>query len=116
MAKAKMETNPQEQTIEQLQERYGKLNTKKIEADRDLKHAVEHLDALKEEARKKFGTDDVNELRTKLNAMKAENDEKRKNYQAELDKIETDLAIVEKGLGAEDVDGGAVAGGTGEKS
>jgi hypothetical protein len=106
MAKAKMETNSADQTIEQLQERYGKLNTKKIEADRDLKHAMEHLESLKKEARENFGTDDVDELRKKLAAMRAENEEKRKNYQADLDKIEADLANVEKNLSADDAEGG----------
>jgi hypothetical protein len=38
----------------------------------------------------------VDELRRKLDAMKAENEEKRKNYQAELDRIETELATVEE--------------------
>jgi hypothetical protein len=106
MTKAKMETNSADQTIEQLQDRFSKLNTKKIEADRDLKHATEHLESLKKEAREKFGTDDVDELRTKLAAMKAENEEKRKNYQADLDKIEADLASVEKNLGAEVAESG----------
>ncbi len=99
---AKMTTVPStaEQTIEQLQERYRDLHTKKIQADTNLENAKAKLEELKEEARQKFGTDDVDELREKLRAMKAENEEKRKNYQAELDRIEADLQNVEKNLGA----------------
>jgi hypothetical protein len=79
-----------------LQERYRDLHTKKIQADTNLENATKTLETLKEEARQKFGTDDVDELRRKLDAMKAENEEKRKNYQAELDRIETELATVEE--------------------
>ena len=107
MTKANTEANGAEQTIEQLQARYHDLHTKKITADANLKNAKEKLDELKEEARQKFGTDDLDELREKLRAMKAENEEKRKNYQAELDKIEADLQNVEKNLGTVDADGNA---------
>ncbi|NLX97992.1 MAG: hypothetical protein GXY83_17655 [Rhodopirellula sp.] len=103
MSKAKAETASSEQTIEQLQARYRELNTKKIQAETNLKNATDHLTGLKEEARQKFGTDDVAELRKKLDAMKAENEEKRKNYQAQLDQIESDLSGVEKKFAAADV-------------
>ena len=97
-----------EQTIEQLQERYGKLHTKKIQAETNLENAKKNLDALREEARQKFGTDDLDELRKKLNDMKAENEQKRRKYQDELDEIETNLANVEKSLAsAESADKGA---------
>jgi DNA repair exonuclease SbcCD ATPase subunit len=102
MSKAKMETEAGKQTIEQLQARYHNLHTQKITADANLENARQNLDKLKDEARQKFGTDDVDELREKLRAMKAENEEKRKNYQAELDRIETDLQSVEKNLDAAD--------------
>jgi chromosome segregation ATPase len=96
MAKTRPETQPADQTIEQLQARYRDLHTKQIQADTNLKNATDQLNKLKEEARQKFGTDDVAELRRKLESMKAANEEKRKNYQAELDRIEKDLAGVEK--------------------
>jgi hypothetical protein len=84
-----------EQSIEELQERYKKLNTRKIQADTNLEHATHRLTELKDEARAKFGTDDVEELRKKLEEMKIQNEEKRKSYQAELDRIEGALAEVE---------------------
>ncbi len=79
MAKTMVETESGDQTIEQLQARYRDLHTKKIQADTNLENATNNLAALKEEARQKFGTDNVDELREKLEAMKAENEEKRKN-------------------------------------
>jgi hypothetical protein len=103
MAKAKMEAESADQTIEQLQTRYRDLHTKQIQADTNLKNATENLTRLKEEARQKFGTDDLDELRIKLESMKAENEEKRKNYQAELDRIETELATVEKKFASAEV-------------
>ena len=66
MAKAKSEPESGGQTIEQLQERYRGLHTKKIQADTNLENAKNKLDELKKEAREKFGTDDVEELREKL--------------------------------------------------
>ena len=102
MSKAKMETEAGKQTIEQLQARYRDLHTKKIQADTNLENAKSKLKELKDEAREKFGTDDVDELREKLRAMKAENEEKRKKYQAELDRIETALQNVETNLDAAD--------------
>jgi hypothetical protein len=102
MTKSNTESKSVNQSIEQLQARYHDLNKKKIQAETNLDNAKKTLDNLKAEAREKFGSDDVDELREKLRAMKAENEEKRQSYQAELDRIETDLANVEKNLGAAD--------------
>lgn len=84
-----------EQTIEQLQKRYQELNTQKIQAATSLEHATTQLDALRKEAREKYGTDDLAALQDKLQAMKAENEAKRQKYQADLEAIEAALAAVE---------------------
>jgi len=112
MSKAKTETASSEQTIEQLQARYRDLNTKKIQAETHLTNATDQLTKLKEESRQKFGTDDVAELRKKLEAMKIENEEKRKSYQAQLDQIESNLSEVEKKFAMADVS----EGGSGEET
>src|SRR5688572_30274124 len=104
MAVRKNEPASELQSIEQLQQRYSELNTKKIQADTSLKHARDQLAALKKEALEKFGTDDVAELRAKLDAMKADNEEKRRQYQVELDRIETELAEVESRFAAQSAD------------
>lgn len=85
-----------QQSIEQLQKRYETLNTKKIQAARDLEHATKNLEDLKSEAKEKYGTDDLDALREKLAVMTRENEEKRSKYQADLDRIETELADVER--------------------
>ena len=99
--------NATEQSIEELQQRYEKLNTRKIQAETNLENTQKQLDSLKKEAREKYGTDDVSKLREKLSAMKLENDEKRRNYQAELDRIEGELQTVEKKFAAADDDSAA---------
>src|SRR6187402_1642112 len=85
-----------EQTIEQLQERYQSLNKKKIQAETNLDHAQKQLTVLQNEAREKYGTDDVSELRKKLAQMTAENEAKRRQYQVDLDRIETELKAVDE--------------------
>jgi chromosome segregation ATPase len=85
-----------EQTIEQLQKRYEGLNNRRIRAESDLANAKRQLDALQQEAREKYGTDDVAQLRQKLAEMKAENETKRSTYQADLDRIEAELQQVEQ--------------------
>jgi len=83
------------QTIEELQKRYQSLNEKKIRSETNLKHARDTLESLKEQARKQFGTDDVAELRAKLDEMTAENNRKREEYQAQLDTIERELTEID---------------------
>jgi SMC interacting uncharacterized protein involved in chromosome segregation len=97
MAKASKELNgirPQ-QGIEELQQRYQSLNAKRITAEADLKNAQKRLDELKQDARAKYGTDDIGELQAKLQEMREENERKRSTYQAELDRIEDALEEVE---------------------
>lgn len=86
---------PSDQEFEQLTKRFETLNRRKIEAETSLKHAQQHLQQLKQEARDKYGTDDIAELQQQLTAMQAENEAKRQAYKTELDKIETDLKDVE---------------------
>jgi len=93
-------TNAKEQSIEELQERYQSLNTRKIQAETNLANAKNQLATLKQEALRDYGTDDLTELRAKLTAMKAENEQKRKTYQADLDRIEAELAVVDQRFAA----------------
>ena len=88
--------NGADQSIEELQERYNQLHTRKIQAETNLKNAEQSLDKLKAQAREKYGTDDLEALQKKLAEMKEENDQKRKDYQQSLDKIEKDLSAVDQ--------------------
>jgi chromosome segregation ATPase len=91
----KSPTKAGEQTIEQLQQRYQSLHTKKIQAETQRDSAKKRLDELKAQAREKYGTDDVAKLQEKLGEIISENDRKRAKYQEDLDKIEKGLAEVE---------------------
>jgi uncharacterized membrane protein YgaE (UPF0421/DUF939 family) len=84
------------QTIEQLRERYQKLNDAKVAANANYQTAHEALEQLKAAARAEHGTDDLEQLKAKLAQMQADNDRKRAEYQAHLERIEGDLREVEK--------------------
>jgi hypothetical protein len=101
---SKKDSEADKQTIEELTERYQGLNKRKIQAETNLKNAQKQLDDLRKQAKKDYGTDDLEELKKKLDAMKQDNEAKRAKYQADLNKIETDLAEVEAkhGVGEED--------------
>jgi chromosome segregation ATPase len=84
------------QSIEDLQERYQLLNTRKIQAETNLANAKKQLEQLQQEAREKYQTDDLAALREKLDTTKAENEEKRRDYQQQLDRIDREIVAVEK--------------------
>ncbi len=84
------------QSIESLTDRYNKLHTRKIEAETNLKTARKQLDRLKQEALEKYGTDDPDALKKKLEEMETENEKKRAQYQQSLDQIESRLKQVEE--------------------
>ena len=62
----------------------------------NLQTAQKQLENLQKEARDKYGTDDLQELKTKLQEMEAENERKRAEYQQSLDSIEQELDEVDQ--------------------
>jgi hypothetical protein len=91
-----LDVHENKQTIEQLTKRYADLHKKKIQAETNLENAEKELARLKEKARSEYGTDDVDELKTKLAVMETENERKRSQYQQSLDKIEMELNAAEQ--------------------
>ena len=102
------EKTKSKQTIDQLKQRYEKLNADKIRAGAQLESAEKHLAQLQQQAREEFGTDDLDELRTKLQQMQDENERRRAAYQASLDQIDVELEAVaaEYGDAGEDAENG----------
>ena len=90
----------EKQTIDELKQRYTVLHERKIKASATLDHAREQLEKLQQQAREQYGTDNVAELRAKLAAMEAENERRRAEYQADLERIETELTAVEEKFAA----------------
>lgn len=86
----------QVESIEQLRERYEKLNHRKTEATTLLKQAEGELERLRAEAKEKFGTDDLEALKKKLAEMEAENLRRREAYQKQLDAIDAALKEVDR--------------------
>lgn len=84
------------QSIEELEERYQHLSQEKVRAETNRENAQKRLDDLKREAKERYGTDDIEELRRKLAEMKQENERKKAEYQQHLNTIETELANVEE--------------------
>lgn len=83
------------QSIDELQRRFQTLNTRKIQAETHLENARKELERLQRDAREKYGTDDVDDLQRKLEQMKSDNEEKRRSYQSDLDRIENELTEIE---------------------
>ncbi len=83
------------QSIEQLGARHSELNRRKIQADTQLEDARKRLETLQAELKAAYGTDDVEQLRSKLEEITAANEAKRIKYQASLDAIELALREVE---------------------
>ena len=105
------------QTIQELQTRYRILDKKKTQAETNLDNAKKALKKLQDEARAKYETDDVAELRAKLKKMKDDNEEARREYQASLDVIEAELQGIETKLNAaETPSNNPTAAPTGEES
>jgi F0F1-type ATP synthase membrane subunit b/b' len=94
------ESNHSEQSIEKLQSRYTDLNTRKIQAETNLKNAQKQLEQFRQQAVKDYGTDDVDELRKQLDELKSENERKREEYQKSLDEIEQNLKKVDEDYAA----------------
>lgn len=82
--------------IEQLKKKHKELEKQKTTAEANLKTATDQLEALKEEAKQKYETDDLDQLRRRLAEMKESNEKKRADYQKHLEEIEIRLAQVEK--------------------
>src|SRR3954453_8690284 len=89
-------TGEEPQDIDQLKQRHRKLNEEKIKAETNELRAREELETLRAEARQKYGTDDLEALKLKLEEMKQDNLRKRREYQAHLDGIQAKLAEVEQ--------------------
>jgi hypothetical protein len=87
--------NNLEPSIEELQKRYKSLETKKITAEANLRTSNQRLEDLKKQARQKYGADDLESLRAKLEEMRQENERKLLAYERHLAEIEASLSEVE---------------------
>ena len=84
------------QSIEELQSRFQKFSDQKIKVETQRDHAQSELEKLKAEALEQFGSDDLETLKSKLAKMKATNEQKRVDYQTQLDQIEQKLGEIDE--------------------
>ena len=82
--------------IEQLKTKHKDLNAKRIAAETNLHNAEEQLADLKKQARERWQTDDLEELKKKLENMKTDNENKRASYQQHIEQIESRLSDIER--------------------
>jgi chromosome segregation ATPase len=85
-----------EDDLAELQKRYGDLSTKKTVAETELKNATQQLEKLQKEARERYETDDLEQLKAKLQQLKEENERKLNEYRQHLDGIEKGLTQIEQ--------------------
>ena len=88
------------QTMDQLKKRFEELSLMKVKYETQRDSAAAELADLKEQALELYGSDDVKQLEKKLSEMKAENEKKRSEYQASLDKIDESLQNVQESFEA----------------
>lgn len=87
---------PQKLDIDALKKEHARLDREKTTAEANLKNANDNLAQLRDEAKRAFGTDDLNELKAKLAQMEADNEMKRAEYQAHLEAIDQKLNQIEQ--------------------
>ena len=83
------------QSIEQLTSRFRKLDTEKTRVQTMLDTTSQRLQELLAEAEEKFGTRDLDELKSKLKQLESENLEMKQHYQQQLESIEGKLATMD---------------------
>lgn len=93
------DNNPSVLDIESLKQQHKQLDTRRTTARAHLATAQKQLEELSAEARKAWGTDNLDELRAKLLAMRQENEQKRAAYQKHLADVQAKLAEVERAFG-----------------
>src|SRR5262245_27607420 len=90
-ARVRSDRSAEPQDIELLKRRHAELHVKKIQAETKKRESENRLTELKRQALEQFGTDDLDELKRKLQSIKAENERKRSGYQEHLDQIDAEL-------------------------
>ena len=88
------------QNMDQLKKRFEELSLMKVKYETQRDSAACELADLKEQALDLYGSDDVKQLEKMLAEMKAENEKKRSEYQASLDKIDANLRNVQESFDA----------------
>ena len=85
----------QEKDFAELKQRFDSLSHEQTRIKAQQETVQNQLDEVKRQAREQFGTDDLDELKSRLKSMQSENEKQRVKYRSQLDKIEKQLADVE---------------------
>lgn len=77
--------------FEELQQKHQQLNAQAIKINTQIEHAQENLKSLKETALKKYGTDDLNELKTMARDLAQQNKQQMENFSDNVFSLEKEV-------------------------
>lgn len=98
---ASQEDKEIQKSLESLRKEYEELHRKKIETDTTLQNLKERLEELRKEAEAKYGTSDVEELKTLLAQWRKENARKVAEYKEHIRSIKEALDEIDAASEAE---------------
>jgi hypothetical protein len=88
-----------ERELGQLKAEYEKLREEQVRAEQTLAHLQAELKALEERALAEYGTSAPDELRAKLEAMRAENERLVSGYREHIASVRQGLQSLEQNSG-----------------
>lgn len=83
---------------EALEERRRNLERRRDRLDITIKQAIQRYKETAKEAREKFGTDDVEELKRMLEERKRHNEKRLQEYETALTRCENEISAIERTL------------------
>lgn len=89
-----------ERELAGLKNEYEKLREEKVRAEQTLEHLKAELASLESEAKTRYGTADPEELKSKLAAMRAENERRVSAYREHVATVREGLATLERNADA----------------
>ena len=82
-----------------LRRRYEQLRDRKVRTEQDIANYTDQLDALKAQARERYGTDDPEELQALWERKRQENEAVVADYREHINKVQAELTAVEQAMG-----------------
>jgi chromosome segregation ATPase len=82
--------------LESLKGDYKELETKKIQTETNIQTLEDELKRLREQAKKTYGTNDLEELKNLLEKRRHENEQLVAGYEQHIQSIKERLAEIEK--------------------
>ncbi len=85
-----------EQELQSLRTKFERLRDHKVRVEQDIKNLTAQLNALQEQARQEYGTDEPGELQSLLQKKQQENEHVVQEYRQHINDLQQGLAEVER--------------------